>query len=184
MTERAQILAATAQAQMTELIELLTTLDEVVLQAPCSGREKLGDGTIGAAVQHTADNYQRIAGFVDTSSRMSAGHQPAAQGKHHIPKFMRVSGHAVQEHVPADHGTGGHDDGYTAKNVDVGSVLEQLDTCRDKLGQIAELTDRQLHQVPPKDSFRFCDGQRTLEQVLAGLLKHQAHQLQALSSST
>jgi hypothetical protein len=31
----------------------------------------------------------------------------------------------------------------------------------------SELTDSQLDQVPPKHSFRFCDGQRTLEQVLA-----------------
>ena len=51
------------------------------------------------------------------------------------------------------------------------------------------MTDRgqQLHgtvdQVPPKDSFRFCDGQRTLEKVLAGLLKHQAHQLEALKTA-
>ena len=183
MTERAQILAATAQAQITELTDLLTTLDEAALNEPCSGREKLGDGTIGAALRHTADNYQRIAGFVDTSARMSASHQPAAAGGHHIPKFLRAFGHGPQEHAPPGHGAGQHDDGYTAENVDLGAVVEQLSTVRDQIRQIGELTDRQLDQVPPKDSFRFCDGQRTLEQVLTGLLKHQAHQLEALSSS-
>lgn len=50
-------------------------------------------------------------------------------------------------------------------------------------GQIAELADSQLDAIPPKDAFRFCDGQRTLEQVLAGLLKHQGHQLEALRSA-
>ncbi len=62
-------------------------------------------------------------------------------------------------------------------------VVEQLVASRETLGRIAELTDRQLDQVPPKASFRFCDGQRTLEQVLAGLLKHQAHQLKSLRTA-
>jgi hypothetical protein len=54
---------------------------------------------------------------------------------------------------------------------------------RATLGRLAELTDGQLDQVPPDGSFRFCDGQRTLEQVLASLLKHQAHHLDALRSA-
>ncbi|MBV8713036.1 MAG: hypothetical protein JOY56_14705 [Solirubrobacterales bacterium] len=41
----------------------------------------------------------------------------------------------------------------------------------------------QLDRVPAKDSFRFCDGERTLEQVLLGLLKHQDHQVQALRAA-
>jgi hypothetical protein len=62
-------------------------------------------------------------------------------------------------------------------------VVEQLNASRETLARIAELTHSQLDAVPPKDSFRFCDGQRTLEQVLAGLFKHQAHQLEALRTA-
>ena len=183
MTERAHALAATADRQIAELIELLLTLDQAALRRPCPGREKLGDGTIGAAARHTADNYQRIAAFVQTSDRMSATHQPAAPGGHRIPRLLRALGHGPQDHAPRDHGADQHDDGYTAEDIDLDAVVEQLGASRDALGRIAELTDSQLDQVPPKDSFRFCDGQRTLEQVLGGLLKHQAHQLEALRTA-
>jgi hypothetical protein len=80
MTERAHELAATAQVQIGELIELLGTLDQAALDRLCPGREKLGDGTIGAAARHTADNYQRIAAFAQTNDRVTAAHQPAAHG--------------------------------------------------------------------------------------------------------
>jgi hypothetical protein len=62
-------------------------------------------------------------------------------------------------------------------------VVEQLSASRASLGRLAELTDPQLDAIPPDGSFRFCDGQRTLEQVLASLLKHQAHQLEALRTA-
>lgn len=183
MTDRAQVLAAAAQGQIAELVELLSTLDQAALCRPCRGREKLGDGTIGAALRHAADNYQRIAGFVETGARRSGAHQPAGHGGHRIPKFLRALGHGPQAHAPQDHGADRHDNGYTADKVDIGLVVEQLNSYRDTLGRIAELTDRQLDQVPPKDSFRFCDGQRTLEQVLAGLLKHQHHQVQTIKAA-
>jgi hypothetical protein len=63
-------------------------------------------------------------------------------------------------------------------------VVKQLSASRDSLGQIADLTDSQLDAIPPNDSFRFCDGQRTLEQVLANLFKHQDHQADALKAAT
>jgi hypothetical protein len=180
MTERAQELSATADGQIAELIDLLSTLDQAALRRPCPGREKLGDGTIGAAARHTADNYQRIADFVQTSDRMSAEH-----GGHRIPRFLHALGRGPQDHAHHDHAPGAdqHDDGYTAEGIDLEAVGEQLNASRDTLGRIAELTDSQLDAIPPKDSFRFCDGQRTLEQVLAGLLKHQAHQLEALTTA-
>ena len=179
MTDRGQELSATADGQIAELIDLLATLDQAALDRPCPGREKLGDGTIGAAARHTADNYQRIAEFVQTSDRMSA----AAHGGHRVLRFLRALGHGPQDHANHDHASTEHDNDYTAQNVDLDAVVEQLKASRDALGRIAELTDNQLDQVPPKDSFRFCDGQRTLEQVLAGLLKHQAHQLEALRTA-
>jgi hypothetical protein len=183
MTERAQELSATADRQIAELIDLLGALDQAALRRPCPGREKLGDGTIGAAARHTADNYQRIAAFVEASDRMSAADQPAAHGGHRIPRFLRALGHGPQGHAPQDHGDDQHDNGYTADNIDLDVVVEQLNASRGTLGRIAELSDSRLDQVPPKDGFRFCDGQRTFEQVLAGLLKHQAHQVQALTTA-
>jgi hypothetical protein len=73
---------------------------------------------------------------------------------------------------PSGHGSVAPDD-----------LLARLSAARDELTRIVELTDQELDTVPPKDSFRFCDGQRTLEQVLAGLMKHQEHQVQALAAA-
>ena len=80
-------------------------------------------------------------------------------------------------------GAGQHDDHYSADNIDLGAVIEQLTASRATLGRIAELTDSQLAAISPDGSFRFCDGQRTLEQVLASLLKHQGHQVKALRTA-
>jgi hypothetical protein len=180
MTERGKQLHATTDEQIAELINLISALDEGSLRRPCPGREKLGDGTVGASARHTADNYQRIAAFVQTSDRMSGAHGPAQHGGHRIPRFLRAIGHRPSDHAEHDPGAGQHDGEYTADTIDVGAVVEQLSGSRDTLGRIAELTDTQLDAIPPDGSFRFCDGHRTLEQVLAGLLKHQAHQLEAL----
>jgi hypothetical protein len=182
MTERAHDLSATADRQMSTLIELLSTLEHSTLKRPCPGRQKLGDGTIGAAVQHTADNYQRIAAFVQTSDRMSATHQPAGHGTHRIPRLLRALGHRSEGHAPHDHSADVHDNAYTAE-IDVNAVVEQLSASRSMLARIVEFTDIQLDAIPPKDSFRFCDGRRTLEKVLAGLLRHQGHQIDAITAA-
>ena len=182
MTERGKQLHATIDQQIAELLELISTLDEAALRRPCPGREKLGDGTVGASARHTADNYQRIAGFVQTSDRMSDEHGPAQHGGHRIPRFLRGIGHGPADHAEHDR-VAGHDGGYTADTIDVDAVVEQLSASRATLGRIAELTDAQLDAIPPDGSFRFCDGQRTLEQVLASLLKHQAHQIEGLRSA-
>jgi hypothetical protein len=182
MTEHGKQLHATADQQIAELIGLMSTLDEAGLRLPCPGREKLGDGTVAAAARHTADNYQRIAAFVQASDRMSSAHEPSQHsGGHRIPRFLRALGHG-----PAEHGSGAgqHDDQYTADTTDPAAVVEQLSASRDTLARIAQLTNSQLDAIPPKDSFRFCDGQRTLDQVLASLLKHQSHQVDALKAAT
>jgi hypothetical protein len=183
MTERGKQLHATADSQIAELIALVSTVDEASVRLPCAGREKLGDGTVGASARHTADNYQRIAAFVQTSDRMSGAHGPAQHGGHRIPRFLRAIGHGPADHAEHDPGAGQHDGEYTADTIDVGAVVKQLSASRDTLGRIAELTDTQLDQVPPEGNFRFCDGQRTLEQVLASLLKHQGHHVDALRSA-
>jgi hypothetical protein len=184
MTDRGKRLHATADVQLAELIALISTVDEAALRLPCPGREKLGDGTVAASVRHTADNYQRIAVFVQTSDRMSGAHEPGQHGGHRISRFLRARGHG-----PADHGrhgpvAGQHDDQYTAGNIDLGAAVDQLSASRGTLGRLAELTNGQLDAVPPDGRFRFCDGQRTLAQVLASLLKHQRHQLDALKAAT
>jgi hypothetical protein len=84
MIERGSALHATADEQITELIAVIATADEVALRLPCPGREKLGDGTVGASIRHTADNYQRITDFVQTSDRTS-GAPPGQHGGHRIP---------------------------------------------------------------------------------------------------
>jgi hypothetical protein len=163
MTERAQQLHAVAEQQIGELVDLVSALDDAALQRPCPGREKLGDGTVAALARHTADNYQRIAAFVATSERLSARHEPMDHPQHGPSR--------------------GHDDEYLAGNFDRAALVAQLSVARGSFGRVAELTDVQLDAIPPKDSFRFCDGQRTLDQVLANLLKHQGHQLDALRAA-
>jgi hypothetical protein len=184
MTERGKTLHATADAQIADLIALTSTLDETTLRLPCSGREKLGDGTVAASAQHTADNYQRIAGFVQTSDLMSAAHESTHDGAHRIPRLLRVLGHGPANYDQHGSSAGQNDDQYTAEHVDLATVASQLSASRDSLSRIAELTDSQLDAIPSKDSFRFCDGQRTLEQVLTSLLKHQSHQVAALTAAT
>jgi hypothetical protein len=176
MSHRARQLSDEATGQVGELIALVSPLDRAGLQRPCPGREKLGDGSIGAFAQHTADNYRRIAAFAQTSDRMTA----SGTG-HRMPKLLAALGHGRRDQRH-DAAPGGHDASYAASAVDVGTLVEGLAASRDELGQIARLTDAQLAAVPPAGSFRFCDGQRTLEQVLAGLLKHQRHQLEALAA--
>lgn len=183
MSERGNQLHATTDQQITELIDLISTMDEAALRRPCPGREKLGDGTVGASARHTADNYRRIADFVHTSDRMSGEYRPAQHGGHRIPRFLRAIGHGPADHVEHDPDAGQHDTEYTADTIDVGALVGQLAASRGTLGRIAELSDPQLDTIPPDGSFRFCDGQRTLEQVLASLLKHQAHQIEALRSA-
>jgi hypothetical protein len=184
MTERGTQLHAAADAQIAELIGLMSTVDAASLRLPCPGREKLGDGTVAASARHTAGNYQRIAAFVQTSDRRTAAHEPTEHAVHRIPRFLRTLGHGPADHGEHGPGAGPHEDQYTADNVDLGAIVEQLSASRDTVGRISELTDNQLDAIPPKDSFRFCDGQRTVEQVLASLLKHQSHQIEALRTAT
>lgn len=183
MSERAEQLQTTAATQIGELIDLVSTADDATLHRPCPGREKLGDGTIGTIAAHTADNYQRIGTFVATSQRMANGHGSRQADRHRTPPVLRAIGHTPfgQSRHQAD--SHSHEAGYTAETVQLAEIAHRLTAARQDLAQIAQLTDRQLDAIPPKDSFRFCDGQRTLEQALAALLKHQDHQVQTLKSA-
>ena len=182
MTERANQLHLTADRQISELLGFISTLDQAGARRPCPGREKLGDGTVAASARHTADNYQRIATFLTTSDGMSARYEGSEHGGHLIPRFLRSRGHGPASHPENGSDHASHGGPYTAENTDLVLVARQLSTTRERIGQIAQFTDRQLDAIPPEGTFRFCDGQRTLEQVLASLLKHQAHQLDSLKT--
>ena len=167
MGTRAKALNGTAESQIAELIERLEACEESVLRRPCPGREKLGDGTVGAVFAHVARSYGRIAGFL-------AGEQPSSAGADRVSRASWLEprgGHGSSMHGP----TGG------AEETDRATLIDRLTRARTSLGVIAGLTDGQLDAVPPADeSMRFCDGERTLEQIVSALLTHQGHQVGAL----
>jgi hypothetical protein len=162
MNERGTQLQETADGQISELIALISTRGEAALRLPCPGREKLGDGTIAACAMHTADNYHRIAAFLQ--GQRSGGHT-------RIAKFLHR------------HGEDKHQDNYQADNIDLHALLERLSAGKAGLSILADLTKAQLDTVPPASEMKFCDGQRTLQQVVTSLLNHQSHQLDALRTA-
>jgi hypothetical protein len=183
MSQRAAQLGTAAATQVGELINLVSAADDTMLHRPCPGREKLGDGSIGAIAAHTADNYERIGTFVAASQRMASRHGRQQLGRHKFPGALRVVGHTKRDqsaHQPIGHG---QHDVYTAETARSAEIAQRLTSARDDLARIGELTDDQLDAIPPKGSFRFCDGERTLELVLAGLLKHQQQQVQAVKAA-
>ena len=162
MTQRGTQLQETANRQIDELIGLISTRGEAALRLACPGREKLGDGTIAACAMHTADNYHRIARFV--------------QGQ-------RRGGHIRSGKVLHRHGEDKHQDDYRADNIDVPALHDRLSAGRAALSVLADLTEAQLDAVPPASEMKFCDGQRTVQQVVTNLLNHQNHQLDALKAA-
>jgi hypothetical protein len=183
MSARGIQLLEAANGQMSELIDLLSTRGESALRLPCSGREKLGDGTVAAVASHTAGRYQRIATFLQATSQPPDAHTRRRHGVHRIPRFRPSGSHAPRDHVDGSHNESVAHDDYCAETVDLRTLLERLSAGRDVLSLLADLTDEQLDAVPPAGSFRFCDGQRNLEQVMASLLKHQSHQIDALKAA-
>ena len=177
MSERATELQQTANRQITQLLALISTIDQTRAHQPCPGRQKLGDGTIAAAAIHTADNYQRIATFLRDVPSTDSTDQATRRRPHRVPRILRVLGHRppAGAHSPA-----GHTGNYSADSLDSVGLTAQLSATREALRSITSFTDAQLDTIPPADSFRFCDGHRTLEQVLAGLLKHQESNVQTL----
>jgi hypothetical protein len=154
MSLRAQQLQETADRQIAELTQQLSAAGNVGLTRPCPGREGLGDGSVGAVAAHTTDNYHRIARFVSA---------------------LRDDG---DQHEPGQHG-----DGYRASEIELDVLLARLAAARDALATIELLSDEQMDLVPPAGEMRFADGERTLEQIIASLLKHQRHQVDALAAA-
>jgi hypothetical protein len=162
MGKRGTQLHERADGQISELIGLVSGSSEDTLKLPCRGREKLGDGTVAALALHTADNYLRIAGFLRAAGQMQGARTGARQdGQRAAP----------------------HDNDYTAENIGRHALVERLSDGRDALRALADLPDERLDTVPATGSFRFCDGQRTVEQVVARLLNHQSHQVDAITAA-
>jgi hypothetical protein len=147
-------LLATTTEQISELIGVLSTRGDAALTLPCPGRGRLGDGTVGATAAHTADSYRRIAAFVEATVDGQGGH--ALDGR------------------ASEHG---------AENITLEDLLARLSGARDALALLAEVTDERLDLVPAASKMKFCDGRRTLEQILSSLLKHQRHQVDAIRAA-
>jgi hypothetical protein len=154
MSQRAQQLHQTADGQIAELAQRLSTAGEQGITRPCPGRARLGDGTVGAVAAHTTDNYHRIARFV--SAHRDGGEQ----------------------HEPGQHG-----EEYRAREIELDVLLARLAAARDALSTIGQLSDEQMDSVPPAGEMKFADGERTLAQIIASLLKHQRHQVDALAAA-
>lgn len=177
MSERAIQLHELVDGQLSGLIDLLSARDEAALSLPCPGREKLGDGTVAACASHTAENYLRIAAFLRGEDYPPVAHGDRGRGPHRIPSFLRARSHR------SGHDQDMHSAPYRAEDVDRDGLLLRLSAGRDAFRVLTELTDEQLDAVPPASDMKFCDGQRTLEQVVRNLLNHQSHQLDALKAA-
>jgi hypothetical protein len=147
MSEQGQQLRRTADAQISELIELFSGWDDGVLARPCPDRAKLADGTIGTVAWHAAENYGRIAAFLN------------------------------------DQPDGGHAGARPSQDITLLELEQLLVLGRDALQTLGDLSEERLNAVPPAGAMRFCDGRRTLQEVLVGLFAHQAHNVETLKTA-
>jgi hypothetical protein len=151
---RGAALLAAATYQISQLTGLLSSQGDAALARPCPGRAKLGDGTVRATTAHSADNYHRIAAFVRATVDGSAAYP-----------------------------TRRHDGEHQAENWTLSHLLDRLSAARDALAPLDELADEQLDLVPAASEMKFCDGRRTLEQIVTALLDHQRHQVSAVKTA-
>jgi hypothetical protein len=174
MSERATRLFHTADEQISDLIALLDAAADAALHAPCAGREKLGDGSVAAVAMHTADNYHRIAEYLDPDA--GPGRRKPDR-RHRSPIF----GGAHSRRGGRDHSGGAGE--YRSDKIDRRGLLERLEAARVRLSPLGGLSDERLTAVPPASEMRFADGQRTLEQIVVSFLNHQRHQCDALAAA-
>ena len=122
---------------------------------------------------HTADNYGRIAGFVD-GDRL----RPAAEI---APQSSRALG------TPQRPATGSAATTWARRRLHRRQRRARprrrgVSTSRAALRRLAELTDAQLDPVPPERT-PVLRRERALNEILASLLKHQQHQLDAVKTA-
>ncbi len=154
MSERAERLLEEATEQIDTLSAGLAGGGETALARLCPGRGKLGDGTVGAVAVHTADNYSRVARFIRAAPN-ARGRDPAGA------------------HVPGHH----------AQDVALRDLLDRLEAAKHALAVLAKLDDGALDALPPAGDMKFADGERTLEQILVSVLRHQRHQVDTLAAA-
>jgi hypothetical protein len=104
----------------------------------------------------------------------------AAVAAHATDNYLRI-GRFVS--ALQDRGTPSWPDGHRTSETDPRALLAGVAAARDALAAIGRLTEEQLDLVPPASDMKFVDGRRTVEQVVASLLKHQHHQIAALTSA-
>jgi hypothetical protein len=145
---------AMADEQIAELVRVLSSAGEAGLRRPCPGREKLGDGTVGAVAMHTAENYTRISSFL----RATIDGRP-------------------KEHL------GAHHPGAMTGDVSLDDLLARLRRARRDLEVLTQLSDEELEDVPTASEIRFVDGRRTRGAILVAVLRHQQHQVDAIAAA-
>jgi hypothetical protein len=183
VSPRAASLSNIAERQMASLIDLLSAGDEAMLARPCAGRQKLGDGSVAACAAHFAGNYARVARFVlEESESPAAPAAPAARRRKATGRLLRVrrSFSHVRRNGPGSRGRiPGCIPGWG--ELDRQSLIEELQDSRRQMLILARLSDDQLDAVPPASAaMRFCDGERTMDEILVSVLRHQGHQLDAI----
>jgi hypothetical protein len=94
---------------------------------------------------------------------------------HTTANYLRIASFAGGTEVEGRHGHLA-----AAGGGEADALRDQLVSVHQDLARIAKLDDRQLDSIPPEGTFRFCDGNRSLEEVLTALLTHQGHQVEAL----
>jgi hypothetical protein len=94
---------------------------------------------------------------------------------HRIATFI-ARGESGHDRVAGDHL-------HSAQRLDPDRLLGRLAAAQLVLAPLAELTDTRLDAVPAAGTARFCDGQRTVEQVVTSMLRHQSHQIEALTAA-
>jgi hypothetical protein len=140
-----------------------------------------------SADRHTAQLAEQLSAAGRTGlgrpcpGREKLGHGTvAAVAAHTIDNYQRIA-RFVAGHQ--DRGMPSCPDRHRASEIDPRALVARLAVARDALAAIERLTDEQLDLVPPVSEMKFVDGQRTVEQIVASLLKHQRHQIAALTSA-
>ena len=101
-----------------------------------------------------------------------------AVAAHTIDVYRRVAAFLGGEAADTRHSHGHQAHGAPAA-AGVEALRAELGTAKAELSGLAGVD---LARVPPAGTFRFCDGERTLEDVILRVLGHQRHHVAAVSS--
>jgi hypothetical protein len=175
-------LHATADGQITGLIDLVSTLDETMLRLQCPGREKHGDGTVARArgTRQTTTNGSR------PSSRPATGCQP----------WVGPAGRSSNPSVPPSLATDPQTTANTARApANTRTSTRQAPSIStpwsNSFQPRAALSGKSPSSPTPSwtRSHRWTDpgsatGNGPSNRSLGSLLRHQSHQVAALKAAT